>query len=147
MNIRKIRPYLLPISRACVAVAFVIGLTSCATLNSDIAKLQQVYTVATTTSVPPQTVIVAANAFDALKATAINYATYCIQGKFVDPICSAANRRKVVQFVRSGTTVRNQLEVSIATNTPAASTLYNILVAAVNGLNSSALANFNGAKQ
>ena len=129
------------------AVVLALLLSGCATLNSDIAKFQQVYTVATTTSVPPQTVIVAANAFDALKATAINYGTYCIQGKFVDAICSAANRRKVVQFVRSGTTVRNQLEVSIATNTPAASTLYNLLVAAVNGLNSSALANFNGAKQ
>jgi hypothetical protein len=130
-------------------IAFVIlalWLGGCATLNTDIAKLQQVYTVATTTSVPPSTVIVAANAFDALKATAVNYAKYCIQGKFVDAICSAPNRRKVVQFVRSGTTVRNQLEVSIATNTPAASTLYNLLVSAVNGLQSSALANFNGAK-
>jgi hypothetical protein len=131
------------------AIAFAIlalWLGGCATLNADIAKLQQVYQVATTTSVPPSVVIITANAFDALKGTAINYAKYCIQGKFADPICSAANRRKVVQFVRSGTTVRNQLEVSVATNTPAASTLYNLLVAAVNGLQSSALANFNGAK-
>jgi len=126
-----------------LALALVLGLGGCATLNSDIAKLQQVYTVVTTTTVPPTTVVVTANAFDALKATATNYARYCIQGKFVDAICSAANRRNVVKFVRTGTAARNQLELSITTNTPAASTLYNILVAAVNGLNSSAaLTNF-----
>lgn len=120
----------------------------CATLQGDIAKLQQVYNVATTATVSPTTVIVTANAFDAIKATAVNYAHYCIQGKFVDPICSPANRRGVVKFVRSGTAARNQLELSITTNTPAVATLYNVLVAAVNGLQSNpALSNFNGAKQ
>ena len=89
-----------------IPLLLALSLAGCATLNSDIAKLQQVYTVATTTSVPPSTVIVTANAFDAIKATAVNYARYCIQGKFVDPICSPANRRKVVQFVRSGTATR-----------------------------------------
>lgn len=129
---------------------FVIGLAlwlgGCATLQGDIAKLQQVYTVVTTTTVPASTVIVTANAFDALKATATNYGRYCIQGKFVDAICSAGNRRKVVQFVRSGTSARNQLELSVITGTPADSTLYNVLVATVNGLQSSALANFNGGR-
>lgn len=133
---------LLALTVLCLATA----VAGCASLNSDIAKLQQVYTVVTETTVPPSTVIIAANAFDAIKATAVNYGKYCIQGKFVDPICSAANRRKVIQFVRSGTTARNQLELSITTNTPAASTLYNVLIAAVNGLQSSALSNFTGAR-
>lgn len=134
--------------RKLLALVLAIGLGGCATLNSDIAKLQQVYTIATTATVSPTTVVVTANAFDALKATAVNYARYCIQGKFVDPICSAANRRNVVKFVRSGTAARNQLELSVTTNTPATATLYNVLVAAVNGLQSNpALTNFNGAKQ
>lgn len=128
------------------AIGLALWLGGCATFNSDIAKLKQVYTVVTTTTVPASTVIVTANAFDALKATATNYGRYCIQGKFVDAICSAGNRRKVVQFVRSGTSARNQLELSVTTGTPAASTLYNVLVAAVNGLQSSALANFNGGR-
>jgi hypothetical protein len=133
--------------RSAIALAILaLWLGGCATLNTDISKLQSVYTVATTTVVKPSVIIITANAFDALKATADNYGAYCIQGKFVDPICSADNRRKVVQFVRSGTSVRNQLEVSIATNTPAAATVYNILVGAVNGLQASVLANFNGAK-
>lgn len=121
-----------------------LGLAGCATFNSDIAKLQQVYTVVTTATVPPTTVIVTANAFDALKATATNYGKYCIEGKFVDAICSASNRRNVIKFVRSGTTARNQLELSVTTNTPATATLYNLLVAAVNGLNSTPVATFNG---
>lgn len=121
-----------------------LGLGGCASLSSDIAKLSQVYTVVTTATVPPTTIIITANAFDALKATATNYGKYCIQGKFIDAICSAGNRRKVVQFVRSGTAARNQLELSITTNTPATATIYNTLVAAVNGLKSTPVATFNG---
>lgn len=121
-----------------------LSLFGCASLNADIARISQVYTVVTTATVPPTTIVVTANAFDALKATATNYGRYCIQGKFVDPICSPSNRRKVVQFVRSGTAARNQLELSITTNTPATATIYNTLVAAVNGLNSTPVANFHG---
>lgn len=125
-----------------------LALAGCATLQGDIAKLQQVYTVVTTATVPPTTVVVTANAFDALKATATNYGKYCIQGKFVDAICSATNRRNVIKAIRSGTAVRNQLELSITTGTPASATLYNTLIAAVNSLNASAaLNNFQGAKQ
>lgn len=121
-----------------------LGLGGCASLSADIAKLSQVYTVVTTATVPPTTIIITANAFDALKATATNYGKYCIQGKFIDAICSAGNRRKVVQFVRSGTAARNQLELSITTNTPATAIIYNTLVAAVNGLKSTPVATFNG---
>ncbi len=126
-----------------LAIGLALWLGGCATLQGDIAKLQQVYTVVTTTTVPASTVVVTANAFDALKATATNYGRYCIQGKFVDAICSAANRRVVIKTIRTGTAARNQLELSITTNTPAASTLYNLLVAAVNSLTQSpALNNF-----
>ncbi len=126
-----------------LAIGLALWLGACATLQADLAKITQVYTVVTTATVSPTTVIVTANAFDALKATAVNYARYCIQGKFVDPICSAPNRRNVVKAVRSGTAARNQLELSITTNTPATATIYNVLVAAVNGLQGSpALSNF-----
>lgn len=130
------KKFLIPILALCLA--------GCSTLNADILKLQQVYSVVTTATVSQTTVVVTANAFDALKDTATNYGRYCIQGKFVDPICSAGNRRKVIQFVRSGTAARNSLELSITTNTPATATIYNTLVAAVNGLNSTPVATFNG---
>lgn len=103
-----------------------LSLGACSTLNT----LQQVATA----TVPASVVIPAANTFDILKGTATNYGRYCIQGKFVDAICSAGNRRLVIKFVRSGTSARNQLEDSVQNGTPAAASVYNLLVSAVQGL-------------
>lgn len=101
------------------------------------ANLQSIYTLATTATVPSGTVVIAANSFDALKATAINYANYCVAQKFPQPVCSAANRRAVIKAVNAGTSARVQLEASINTGQPALSTVYNTLVAAVNTLTAS----------
>jgi hypothetical protein len=107
-----------------------LSLASCTGLQ----RLETAYTVATTTTVPANVVIPAANAFDALKATATNYGRYCISQKFAPAICSAANRRAVIKFVRAGTAARIQLESSLSTGQPALGTVYNALIAAVNGL-------------
>lgn len=101
------------------------------------AQLQGVYTLATTATVPAGDVVIAANSFDALKATAINYGRYCVAQKFPQPICSAANRRAVIKAVNGGTAARIQLEASINTGQPAIATVYNTLIAAVNVLNAS----------
>ncbi len=101
------------------------------------ANLQGIYTLATTATVPATSVVIAANSFDALKATAVNYAHYCVDQKFPQPVCSAANRRAVIKAVNAGTAARIQLEASINTGQPAISTVYNTLVAAVNTLTAS----------
>lgn len=101
------------------------------------AQLQGAYTIATTSTVPASSVIIAANSFDALKATAINYGNYCVAQKFPKPICSAANRRTVIKAVNAGTSARIQLEASINTGQPAIATVYNVLISAVNSLNAS----------
>jgi len=101
------------------------------------AQLKGAYTVATTSTVPAGDVVIAANSFDALKATAINYGRYCIDQKYPKPVCSASNRRSVIKAVNSGTSARIQLESSINTGQPALSTIYNVLIAAVNNLNAS----------
>ena len=101
------------------------------------ANLQNIYTLATTATVPASTVVIAANSFDALKATAVNYGNYCVAQKFPQPICSAANRRSVIKAVNAGTAARVQLEASINTGQPALSTIYNTLVASVNTLTAS----------
>lgn len=113
-------------------VLVALSLASC-------ANLQGIYTLATTSTVPAGTVIIAANSFDALKATAINYANYCVVQKFPQPICSAANRRAVIKAVNVGTAARIQLEASINTGQPAIATVYNTLVAAVNTLTASSI--------
>jgi len=119
-------------------------LAGCAKEMALLGTIQQVATA----TVPASVVIPAANAFDILKDTATNYARYCIQGKFVDAICSAGNRRIVVKFVRSGTSARDQLEDSVQNGTPAAASIYNVLVAAVQGLQGTPAASsqFGGAK-
>lgn len=101
------------------------------------ANLQGIYTLATTATVPASEVVIAANSFDAVKATAVNYGRYCIDQKFPAPICSAANRRAVIKAVRIGTAARNALEASINSGQPALSTIYNTLISSVNALNAS----------
>ena len=101
------------------------------------ANLQGIYTLATTATVPATSVVIAANSFDALKATAINYAHYCVDQKFPQPICSASNRRAVIKAVRASTAARIQLEASINTGQPAIATVYNTLISAVNALTAS----------
>jgi hypothetical protein len=120
-----------------IAVALSFWLAGC-------ASLQSVYTLATTDTVPSGTVVIAANSFDALKATAINYGKYCVAQNFPQPICSAANRRSVIKAVNAGTAARVQLEASINTGQPAISTVYNTLVSAVNTLTASPISTVKG---
>ena len=114
------------IMRGLAGLIIILGLGGCA---KDMALLQ----VATAT-VPATVVVPAANSFDILKGTATNYARYCIANKMPAPVCSVSNRRAVVRFVRSGTAARNRLEESVVNGTPAAASVYNVLVAAVQGL-------------
>jgi hypothetical protein len=120
-----------------LAIAFALSLGACTQLNG-------IYTAATTATVSAGDVVIAANAFDALKATAINYGNYCIAQRFPQPVCSAANRRAVVKAVNSGTAARVQLEASINTGQSALSTVYNVLIAAVNTLQTSPISAVKG---
>jgi hypothetical protein len=115
--------------RLIIAATLALTLGACSTLDT-INTIQQVATA----TVPASVVIPAANAFNILKGTAVNYGRYCIANKMPEPICSASNRRIVIKFVRSGTSARNQLEGSLATGQPAAASVYNTLVAAIQGL-------------
>ena len=126
--------------RKILILGVVLALAGC----QSIQNLQGVYQTITAATVPPQYANIAINSFDALKATAVNYGQYCIQNKFPAPICSASNRRTIVKFVRSGTAARNQLEANIATNQPVLSTTYNILVTAINALQTSPIQTVKG---
>lgn len=114
------------ILRAAAGLSIALMVGACSTLQT----VQQVATA----EVPASVVIPTANAFDVLKGTAVNYGRYCVANKMPVPICSASNRRAVVRFVRSGTAARDQLEASLISGTPAAASIYNVLAAAVQGL-------------
>jgi hypothetical protein len=125
-----------------IAIA-ALGLTlgGCA---GELAKLQQVYTVATTTTVPADVVRPAANTFDILKGTAANFASYCIANKFTPTGCDVGTRRRISTFVKQGTQARVQLRASLSTNQPALATVYKLLVNAVTGLQATPAATFTG---
>ena len=124
-----------------LAITLTLALAGCAGLQQKIEIATGVYKTVTETTVPPSVVIPTANAFNILKAGATNYGRYCIQQQMEPSVCSADNRRVVVRAVRAGTKARNQLESSVEQNQPALSSIYNVLVAAVQGLQKSAAAN------
>lgn len=130
--------------RLFIAAALVgaVALGGCA---SELQKLQTVYHVVTETTVPPTTIIVAANSFDALEATATQYLTYC-KANLSTSACSADNRRTVIKAVRAGRAARNQLETYVTSNTAAPSAIYNALVAAINTLSTSAASTVGASK-
>lgn len=111
-----------------------LSLAGCAQFQTALNDIQGAYTFVTTTTVTSGQAGIVANAYDALKGTAVNYANYCVTQKFPQPVCSAANRRAVIKAMRSGDAARAQIEVPITTAQPVTATLYNTLVAAVNAL-------------
>lgn len=127
--------------RIIFALGLSVLLAGCA---ADIAKLRAVYTVATTATVPADVVRPAANTFDILKGTAVNFAIYCVNAKFAPAACDVDTRRKVSKFVKQGTKARIQLRASIENGQPALSTIYNLLVDAVTGLQGTPAATFTG---
>lgn len=102
-----------------------------------------------TATVPAAVVVPAANTFDILKAGATNYGQYCINKKMVPAICSADTRRIVIKAVRAGTGARKQMEDSLTTGQPALASVYNVLVGAIDSLQTSpaASAQFTGSTQ
>jgi hypothetical protein len=118
--------------RAAAAVCLLaFGLTAC-------AEVQNAYNIVTGQVVSPQTVIVAANAFDALKSTATNYlrlpkCTGTNAPACRDPVATA----KIIPAIRAGTADRNQLEAAIKANPDQSLTLvavYNDLQASISTL-------------
>lgn len=127
--------------RIVLVLALAIGLGGC---SWDLSKLHSIYTYATTETVPADVVRPAANAFDILKGTAVNFARYCISSNMQPDVCNVDNRRKISQFVNKGTKARVQMRSALATGQPILSTVYNILVDSVNGLKASPVGSFGG---
>lgn len=117
-----------------LALCASLALAGCAGFQEKLDIATSVYTTATETTVPASAVVPLANTFNILKAGATNYGRYCIAQKMIPAICSADIRRNVIRSVRAGTGARNQMEASLRNGEPALSSIYNVLVSAVNGL-------------
>lgn len=120
-----------------VCVAFSLG--GCAALDTA----QRAYTAATETQVPASYVLAAGNSFVLLETAGTSYLLFC-KANLNDPKCSAGNRRFVIANTRKGRAALNQLKVVIASSSTASASVYNVLIAAVTGLQSSPVAGFGG---
>lgn len=107
-------------------VALTIGLSGCASLQSAYDSLNG-------TSVSPTAVYIAANAFDAVEATATNYLKLAKCTGSNGPLCrSPTATAKIIPAVRSGRVARTNLETFMANNPGALGPvgLYNALTTA-----------------
>lgn len=120
------------IRKAFTAALVAFSLSGCSTLDA----IQKVQEVANAT-VPASVVIPAANGFNILKGAATRYGQYCIQQRMAPVICSADTRRVVIKSVRAGTKARDRMTASIVDGTPAAASVYNLLVGAIDDLKNS----------
>ncbi len=128
--------------RKLLILPLLLALGGCAAVQ----KLDELAGAVVGVTVTPQQLYIAANAFDATKATASGYFRYC--GTYVNlkshralasapAACSDQNRRIVFTYVRSGSAARNQAETYLATGTSAPRAIYETLIAAVSGLKAS----------
>lgn len=106
---------------------------------AELQKLQTAWSVVSSASVSPTQIIVTANAFDALEATATQYLLYCKSVNYAPQPCALGNRKPVVAAVRSGRAARNQLETYAAQGNVGPSGIYNTLIAAITTLQNSNL--------
>lgn len=103
---------------------------------NQLAKIKQVYDVATTTTVPASYVLAAANSFEVASKAVGAYYDFCATAR-TDKRCAPDILRTVRSAEIKGRKTRDQLEAYITTGTDAPATLYNILVTAVNTITTS----------
>lgn len=96
--------------RKLLIIALALSLTAC-------SNLKNAWEVATTASVSPTAVYVAANTFDALEATATNYLRLPKCGATNTKICRDQNAvAAIIPAIRSGRVARTNLEQFLKTH-------------------------------
>jgi len=109
-----------------LALTLALAISGCAQLTNG-------YNALTGAVVSPTAVIIAANAFDGVEATATNYLRLAKCTATTTVICrSSAATKVIIPAVRSGRTARNNLEAFMVANPGALGPtgLYNALVTA-----------------
>ena len=124
-----------------------LSLGGCA---GELAKLQQVYSIATTATVTPEAAQIAVSSFEVLEQGATSYFIYCKKAP-ADAICSPGTKaapgplRIAIKYIRQGRNARDQVKAAGKTGGLISSTVYNLLTAAITNLNTTPVTTF-GAK-
>jgi len=113
-----------------------VGLGGCA---AELAKFQQVYTVATTATVDPSQAAIAVSSFEVLEAGATEYFKFC-KGSPTSAACAPGTKaspgplRLAIQYDRQGRAARDQIKTAGKTGQLISKTVYNLLIQAINNL-------------
>lgn len=132
------------------SIILLLGALALGGCAGDLAKFKMVYDVATTSTVPASTAQVAVSSFDLLEAASTEYFRYCLPNKAA-PVCAPGTKaqpgqlRLAIKYVRQGRDARNQIKAAGKTGALISSTVYNLLITAVNNLSSTPVSTF-GAK-
>lgn len=134
-----------------LAALLAVSLGGCATINADLTKLKQVYSVATTATVPATTAQIAVSSFQVLEAATTEYLVFCKSAPSVSAcapgtVTNPGPLRLVIKYVRAGRAARDQVKAAGKTNGLIATTTYNLLVTAITNLSASPVSKFGGTK-
>lgn len=136
----------LRVAAALVLAAFALGgcAGEMAKLQADIAKIKQVYVLATTTTIPETQAQIAVSSFQVLEAAATEYFRYCAKYK-TDAKCTPDTLRTAIKYDRQGRAARDTIKTAAKTGQPILATAYNLLIGAVNVLGTTPVATFGAA--
>jgi len=110
-----------------------LSLAGCATFQKLGQDISNVVGIVTSAKVTPQQILVVANAYDAVEATATQYLLYCHVNPAI-PQCALKTRKLVVADVRAGRAARNALEPYVISGGAGPSDIYNTLVATITAI-------------
>ena len=122
--------------RIILIIALSFPLAGCA---AELAKFQQVYTVATTATVDPSQAAIAVSSFEVLEAGATEYFKYCKLNPST-PACAPGTKavpgplRLAIKYDRQGRAARDQIKAAGKTGQLISAMVYNLLTQAINSL-------------
>ena len=131
-----------------LAALLAVSLAGCA---GELAKLQQVYSIATTATVTPEAAQIAVSSFEVLEQGATSYFIYCKKAP-ADAICAPGTKaapgplRIAIKYIRQGRAARDQVKAAGKTGGLISSTIYNLLTSAITNLSTTPVTTFGAPK-
>ena len=139
----------LKMAAALVLIGFTLAgcAAEMAKFQAGIAKIEQVYTVATTTTVPEAQAQIAVSSFQVLEAGSTEYFKFCKSNRSTavcapGTVASPGPLRLAIKYVRQGRAARDTIKAAAKTGQLISSTVYNLLIGAVNNLNTTPVPTF-----
>lgn len=139
------------IRKIAVTALLAFSLAGCATLQTDLAKVQTAFGVITTATVPAATAQVAVSSFEVIEAAATQYFVYCHQNAAAaacapGTVAAPGPLRIAIKYDRQGRAARDQIKAAGKSGALISTTAYNLLVDAVTNLTSTPVSTFGATK-